>query len=83
MPSKRDNKAGAKDLGGDEVAQIIARLQDVAIPSGTRAGTAGDLQRINDMVKALADERLDFFDVPANFARVMKGGTNGMKDGAS
>ena len=42
-------------------------------PPGTRAGTAGDLLRINDTVKIVADDRLDFFDVPANFARVMKG----------
>lgn len=62
-----------KNLGGDDVAQIIARLQDVSISSGTRAGTAGDLLRINDTVKAVADDRLDFFDVPADFARVMKG----------
>jgi hypothetical protein len=65
--------AKVKDLGGDDVAQIIARLQDVSIPSGTRAGTAGDLLRINDTVKVIAGDRLDFFDVPANFARVMKG----------
>jgi hypothetical protein len=65
--------AKGKDLGGDDVAKIIARLQDVSIPSGTRVDTAGDLLRINDTVKTIADDRLDFFDVHANFARVMKG----------
>jgi hypothetical protein len=29
--------------------------------------------RINDTVKKTAGDQLDFFDVPANFARVMKG----------
>ncbi len=63
----------ARGLDGDDVARLIARLQNVALPAGTRASIAGDLLRINDTVKKTAGDQLDFFDVPANFARVMKG----------
>lgn len=74
MVVRRLGRAASKDLPGSDVARWIDRLQDVVIPPATHPATAGDLLRINDAVREVAESRLDFFDVPAHFQRVMKDG---------
>jgi len=73
-PGRRRRPSDAPDaqVDADEIARLIDRLQDVAIPEPTWAATHADLLRINDNVRAVAEAKLDFFDAPSAFHRLMR-----------
>jgi hypothetical protein len=72
MPRRDSGRTAVNSLEPGDAARLINRLQELLIPAATEAGTLADLLRINDTVKRVADDQLEFFDVPADFLRVMK-----------
>ncbi|MCB1546643.1 MAG: hypothetical protein KDJ41_02180 [Hyphomicrobiaceae bacterium] len=63
-----------RPLSPDEVERLLRHFHTLEVDADARALSAGDTDRVSAAVKALADAKKDFFDVPGSYGQVLAEG---------